>query len=198
MNLKYILSFFGTKQLILCPFLLINYFNNINELEPRTVKETVKHGGGSIMIWDCMTSKGPGLFRKIDGILIKETYKNILENELIETLEKYQIDKNQVIFQHDNDPKHTSKIVKEWISNNLQVLRWPAQSPDLNPIEHLWALLKIRLNKYDTPPSGMIELWSRVKEIWESFTENECKKLCHTMPDRIKAVMRSKGRWTNY
>ena len=58
--------------------------------------------------------------------------------------------------------------------------------------------MKIRLNKYDTPPSGILELWDRVQDVWNSFTAEECERRVSSMPDRIQAVRDAKGWWTDY
>ena len=77
--------------------------------------------------------------------------------------------------QQDNDPKHTSKWAKQWFSdNNIQVLEWPAQSPDLNLIEHLWHHLKSQFQQYNTPPKGVHELWERVVEEWNRISLEVC------------------------
>ena len=77
-------------------------------------------------------------------------------------------------------------------------MKWPAQSPDLNPIENLWAILKRRLNQYEQPPRGMVELWERVQAKWDEIDKEMCMKLIESMPRRIDAVLKSKGMWTNY
>ncbi|EIE86089.1 hypothetical protein RO3G_14621 [Rhizopus delemar RA 99-880] len=102
-------------------------------LKSHHVKMTVKHGGGSIMLWSAITYAGVGWMCKINGNMDKELYREILEDELERTIEfsidKLGFERHQVIFQHDNDPKHTSKLVKEYLKDQpYNILEWPAQS----------------------------------------------------------------------
>src|SRR4030095_9616517 len=107
---------------------------------------TVKHGGGSIMVWGCMTWQGVGNLVRIDNGLDAQLYKDILHDDFLGSLEWYGLDKGDIIFQHDNDPKHTAKSTTEWLEDNeIQMLGWPAQSSDLNPIEHLWNEVDCRI-----------------------------------------------------
>jgi transposase len=166
---------------------------------PRQFKQTVKHGGGSIMIWGCMTSQGLGCMCQIVGTMDQHLYKQILQDELIGTIELFNMDVERVVFQQDNDSKHKARIVQEWLNEQpFEVLEWPPQSPDLNPIEHLWAALKRRLNRYERPPNGMIELWERVQVEWYKIDKETCLRLVESMPSRINAVLKSKGMWTDY
>jgi transposase len=168
-------------------------------LQSHQVQEKVKHGGGSIMIWGCMTVDGVGFMCKIEGTLNGDLYLDILKDEFQRTIKYYHLDRSKVIFQHDNASCHKTAEVRKWLKNRpFEVLDWPAQSPDLNPIEMLWAIVKRRLNEFEEPPSGMNELWERVQQIWDEVSSETCRELIESMPKRIEAVLRAKGRWTNF
>jgi len=169
------------------------------ELNDRLVDGTVKFGGGSLMIWGCMLWDGPGFACKIDGRMDGDLYIKIMEDELKESLAYYNKQVGDVIFQQDNDPKHTCKKAKAWFQDQgFKVLTWPAQSPDLNPIEHLWYHLKRRLGDYEEPASGILQLWERVQVEWDRIEPEVCQNLIESMPRRIAAVLKAKGGYTKY
>ena len=80
----------------------------------------------------------------------------------------------------------------------MTVIEWPAQSPDLNPIEHLWHHPKRRLADYETPPKGILEPWERAEQEWNKIPADVCRNLVESMPRRIAAVIKAKGGFTKY
>jgi hypothetical protein len=165
----------------------------------RTCQATVKHGGGNTMVWGCMTMQGVGNMCNIDGTMYSEDYVAILDSNLLPTAIAHNLRRGGFIFQQDNDPKHTSKLAKDWFQDHrVTVLDWPANSPDLNPIEHLWDHLKRQLNGYERVPTSIHELKGRIEVEWNKIPRDVCVKLIESIPRRIEAVIKAKGGYTKY
>lgn len=98
---------------------------------------------------------------------------------------------------HDDDPKHSSKIFKEWFSKeNIKVLDWPAQRPDLNPIENLWNDVKNKIAQKNFKNAE--ELWMGIQEAWLSIPIDRSQRLVESMPRRCQAVIDNNGFSTKY
>ncbi len=169
-------------------------------ISDRTTTPTVKHGGGNnLMVWGCMGWNGVGMLVEVQGKMDAEQYCEILDHGVLESFEKLEMEDGKRYFQQDNDPKHTSKRAKKWFEDNdVEVLWWPAQSPDLNPIEHLWYYVKRKLQEYEVPPKGAHELWERLVKEWNGISSEVCQTLIESMPRRIEAVIKAKGGHTKY
>ena len=119
--------------------------------DPKHTTSSVKHGGGSVMAWACMASNGTGSLVFIDDVtkdrgsrMNSEVYRDILSAQIQPNATK--LTGQRFTIQMDNDPKHTAKATQEFFkAKKWNILQWPSQSPDLNPIGHAFHLLKTKL-----------------------------------------------------
>jgi hypothetical protein len=147
------------------------------------------------MAWGCISYNGVGRLVFIEDTMDKYEYANILANNLQESAEEMGM--NYYIFQHDNDPKHTSMYVKEFFEENeIEVLKWPSQSPDLNPIEHVWSHIKRELAGKNFRNKN--ELKEELVRLWKNIPKKLLEKLIDSMPKRIRSVLKANGKHTSY
>ncbi len=151
------------------------------------------------MMWGCMTFYGVGGACWAKEGVDSETYVDILEGYVIASRDYYGMKAATFVFQQDNARVHTTRIVKEFfVKKRIKVLEWPANSPDLNPIEHLWAYIKYRLGQYQESPSTLQELWKRVQDIWVDVPIDYIHQLYESMPRRMRELHDNRGKHTMY
>ncbi len=162
---------------------------------PCCLKSSVKFPQ-SVMIWAAMSSAGVGPLCFLKSTVNTAIYQEILEHFMLPSADKLYGDAD-FIFQQDLAPAHTAKGTKSWFNDHgVTVLDWPANSPDLNPIENLWSIVKRKMR--DTRPNNADDLKATVKETWASIPPQQCHKLITSMPRRIEAVIKAKGAPTKY
>ncbi len=150
----------------------------------------------SVMIWAAMSSAGVGPLCFLKSTVNAAIYQEILEHFMLPSADKLYGDAD-FIFQQDLAPAHTAKGTKSWFNDHgVTVLDWPANSPDLNPIENLWGIVKRKMR--DTRPNNADDLKATVKETWASIPPQQCHKLITSMPHRIEAVIKAKKAPTKY
>lgn len=114
------------------------------------------------------------------------------------------------IFMQDNAPVHTARLVQNWLhdwaeENGIRLLDWPAYSPDLNPIENLWKMIKERvieahpeLLDMGNSMQALDLLEMAAVEAWEGLEDRVLQNLIHSMRRRLQAVINADGWYTKY
>ena len=162
---------------------------------------TFKSGRQSLMIWGSISygRRGP-LVRMPPGRRNATDYVDlILGGPLWDLYVELCEEKGAVLVMEDGAPIHRSKVAQQFRSqNSMDAIPHPPQSPDLNPIEHVWKRLKILVNECPTRPANLDELWVALQEEWLKIDIDFINSLILSMPRWVDALFKAKGRSTKY
>lgn len=164
-------------------------------LNPKYTQKTVKHPP-SVMVWGAMAANGRGPLQIIPKgqSVNSKVYIDILQEKLKLHMEI----RGTTIFLQDSAPCHKSKATMKWFADNrVELLDFPPNSADLNVIENLWSDMKKKVASHF--PQSRDDLIDILKNVWtREMTPEYCKTLAHSMPDRIKAVIKNNGYPSKY
>ena len=162
---------------------------------PDCVVSTMKHGCAKVQVWGCMSRNGVGTLKIVDGRLDSKKYVRLICGSLEQ--DGRRLAGGNFIFQQDGAPCHTSKHTKSWFERkNINLLPWVPQSPDLNPIEHLWDHIAAQMDNH--PCKNIEELKELIFQTWQDIDERVTAGLVNSMPRRINSVIKAKGGHTKY
>lgn len=169
------------------------------------LEETVGYGGGSCMFWG-----GISLAGKTELVCVSRTGSDrgqgsmTAHRYITEILEDHVVPYAEFVgpgftFMQDNARSHTALIVRDYLDQvGITVMQWPARSPDLNPIEHLWNKLKRKVRSRDPAPATLEQLRDAVIEEWEAIPQEHIVTLVKSMRARMVAVIKAKGGNTRF
>jgi hypothetical protein len=165
------------------------------------LRPTFKSGRKSVMVWGCFAGDrlGPLVICE-DGRMNATKYIQVLDSHLKPFLKELEMEWGEgIIFQEDRCAIHTAKKSVSWKEENgIVALDWPAQSPDLNPIENLWKILKDRIQSREKFPRDTKELKVALQEEWSKIDSSLLFNLVESMERRVKEVLKQKGLPSKY
>ncbi|KAI5708531.1 hypothetical protein M8J77_024706 [Diaphorina citri] len=162
------------------------------------MSEREPYGGGSIMFWAGISYEGRTELVSVPSPTLnaKRYVTDILEEHVVPLS---RIQGTDFILMHDNARPHVAARVTQFLQEaRIGTLPHPAISPDLNPIEHAWDMLKRRIRARDPAPATLPELEQAAKEEWRNIPQEMFRNLVRSMKRRIQAVIKNRGGNTSY
>ena len=162
-----------------------------------TVQEHDRYGGGSVMVWGGINHHQRTPLYRVDGNLTGIRYRDeILRPLVIPALQA--VGPNAVLMD-DNAPCHRARIVNNFIqANNVTRMVWPAVSPDMNPIEHVWDILGRRVRENHPPAADRNALFQQLQQEWQQIPQADIRRLLRSMGRRCQACIDANGGHARY
>lgn len=160
-----------------------------------------QQGGGGVLLWaGIIKNELVGPFRVEDGVKINsQTYCQFLEDTFFKQWyrKKSVSFKKNMIFMQDNAPSHASKYSTAWLASKglkeEKIMTWPPCSPDLNPIENLWSIIKREIYREGKQYTSLNSVWEAVVAAARHVDRKQIKQLTESMDGRLLSVIMKKG-----
>lgn len=150
----------------------------------------------TLSFWGCMSGRGIGALQLYTGDLDAQQYTAILGTHLLSTARRLFLS-GQWWYQQDNPTVHTGRVASHWFAmHGIDLIDFPPRSPDLSPIENLWANLKRRVEARNA--RNTTELSHHLREEWAATDPSFLATVVHSMPRRCQLVVHNKGHKIHY
>lgn len=157
----------------------------------------VQAGGGGLTVWGAFHSGGKTDLVVLEGNLNHRQYLRILRDTLMPFARGHF--GHNFVYQDDNAPAHRARAVADFFEQEeVEHMAWPACSPDINPIENLWAEVTRRINQLDQQPTTVAECRQAVLDAWAAIPVETLRALAESMPRRVEALRAARGGHTKY
>ena len=157
-----------------------------------------RHRGStpSVIVWGVIGYNMRSRLLRIEGNLNSNSYiREVLQPEGLPLLQATQ----HAIFQQENARPHVARIVQAFFQRRrVSPLPWPARSPDMSPIEHVWDMVGRRLIRQGPTAHTLDVLWTRLQTAWRDIPQEDSLGLSDSMTRRIETLIAAHGGFTPY
>ena len=161
------------------------------------VVERDRYGGGSVMVWGGFSLAYRTPLYRVDGNMNGFAYRDQIVGPLV--LPALQAMGPGAILMDDNAPAHRARVVQAYLqAQQVERMNWPACSPDLNPIEHLWDALGRGLRAHHPPPHDLAQLYQFLDAEWQAIPQRTLRTLLESMRQRCVECINARGGHTRF
>lgn len=164
-----------------------------------------QQGGGGVMFWaGIVDSELVGPFRVKDGVkMTAGVYVDFLKLNFFPWHKSQSLAfRKKFVYMHDNAPSHAARLTTEYLNHVFarygNIMEWPPCSPDLNPIENLWSIVKRKVYSAGKQYHTKDDLWEAIVTATKEVSSDEIKKLTSSMDRRLFSVISNGGSYVKY
>lgn len=160
---------------------------------------TQAFGAGGVTMWGCFSLDCKLDMHVLDGNMNGQIYRDsVLRNIVVPHFDNHPLATNP-LYMDDNARPHRARIVTAYKQQEaIDTIFWPAMSPDMNPIEHVWDAIGRNLNHRNPVCQNLVELSAAILDEWQRYPQAKLRRLVHSMRRRVRELYRKSGGYTSY